>query len=75
MRALFALVGLAVVVVIVLMSLGMISIGGGSLPHVKVEGGAAPKVEVGKIAVGTVNKTVEVPTIQVEKAGNAAAAQ
>lgn len=71
MRALLVLIALAVVVVIGLMSLGMISIGGGSLPQVKVEGGTAPKVDVGKINVGTVNKTIEVPTVGVEKAANA----
>lgn len=71
MRALFALIGLALVVLIVLMALGMVSIGGGSLPQVTVEGGKAPDVAVGKIEVGTVNKTVAVPTIAVEKAPGA----
>lgn len=75
MRALLVLVGLAAVVLIVLMSLGMVSIGGGSLPNVKVEGGTAPKVDVGKIEVGTVNKTIAVPTVDVQKADNAAAPQ
>ncbi len=71
MRTLLVLVGLAAVVLIILMSLGMVSIGGGSLPKVAVEPGTAPKVDVGRIDVGTVNKTVAVPTIQVEKADNA----
>ena len=75
MRTLLVLVGLAAVVLIVLMSLGMVSIGGGSLPTVKVEAGTAPKVDVGTIDVGTVNKTVQVPVIDVKKADNAATAQ
>lgn len=75
LRGLLALIGLAAIVLVILMSLGMVSIGGGSLPQVKVEGGQAPNVDVGRIEVGTVNKTVEVPTIAVEKADNAATAQ
>ena len=75
MRTLLALVGLAVVVLIVLMALGMVSLNGGSMPKVAVEGGTAPNVDVGKINVGSVNKTVEIPTIEVEKAGNSATAQ
>ena len=71
MRALLVLVGLALVVVIALMSLGMIQVGGGSLPQVKVEAGTAPKVDVGKIDIGTTNKVIEVPTVNVEKASNA----
>ena len=73
MRALLVLIGLAVVVLIVLMSLGMVSIGGGRLPTVAVQPGTAPQVDVGRIDVGTTNKTVAVPTIQVEKADNATA--
>lgn len=72
MRALLVLIGLAVVVLIVLMSLGMVSIGGGSLPRVHVEAGTAPKVDVGTIDVGTVNKTIAVPTVDVQRADNAA---
>jgi len=73
MRALLVLVGLAVVAVIVLMSLGMISLDGGRLPRVAVEGGQAPSVDVGRIEVGTVNKTVAVPVIDVQKADNTTA--
>ncbi len=73
MRALLVLLGLAVVVVIGLMSLGMISIDGGRLPRVAVEGGQAPKVDVGTIDVGTVNKTVQVPVVEVKKADNTVA--
>ncbi|WP_082441821.1 hypothetical protein [Sphingomonas sp. Leaf33] len=68
MRALLVLLGLAVVVAIILMSLGMISIDGGRLPRVAVQGGQAPKVDVGTIDVGTVNKTVQVPVVEVKKA-------
>ena len=73
MRALLILLGLAAIVLIVLMSLGMVSVGGGSLPKVKVEAGTAPDVDVGTIDVGTVNKTVQVPTVDVTRADNAAA--
>ncbi|SOB81028.1 hypothetical protein SAMN06297144_1357 [Sphingomonas guangdongensis] len=73
MRALLVLLGLAALVLIVLLSLGMISIDGGRLPEVSVKGGAAPKVDVGTIDVGTVNKTVQVPVVDVQKADNAAA--
>jgi multidrug efflux pump subunit AcrA (membrane-fusion protein) len=75
MRALLVLVGLAAIVLVVLMSLGMVSIGGGSLPSVKVEAGTAPKVDVGTIDVGTVNKTVAVPAISVTRADNATEAK
>ncbi|HWK36369.1 hypothetical protein [Sphingomonas sp.] len=80
MRTLLALLGLAVVVLVVLMALGMVSIDQtreASLPKIRIEGGQAPqfKADVGSINVGTVNKTVEVPSIQVEKADNAAVAQ
>ncbi len=75
MRALLVLIGLAVVVLIVLMSLGMVSIGGGSLPKVNVEAGTAPQVDVGRIEVGTVNKTIAVPDVSVQRADNAATPQ
>ncbi len=72
MRALLILVGLAAIVLVVLMSLGMVSLSGGSLPKVAVEGGQAPKVDVGEIDVGTTNKTIAVPKIEVRKADEAA---
>ncbi len=76
MRALLGLVGIAAIVVVILMSLGFINIDQvqrAALPSVKVEGGQAPKfdVDVGKVDVGTVNRTVEVPAISVEKPANA----
>lgn len=73
MRVILVLLGLAAVVLIILLSLGMISIGGGSLPRVTVQGGTAPNVDVGRIDVGTVNKTIAVPVVDVERADNAAA--
>lgn len=75
MRAIFVLLGLAVVVLIILLATGMISLDGGRLPKVAVEGGQAPKVDVGRIDVGTVNKTVAVPKIDVQRADNAAIAK
>lgn len=73
MRTFLVLIGLALVVVIFLMSIGMISIDGGRLPSVAVQAGQAPKVDVGSIDVGTTNKTVQVPVIDVRKADNATA--
>lgn len=80
MRTLLALVGLVIIVVIVLMAFGMINIDQtktAQLPTVSVNGGQAPafQADVGKVSVGSVNKTVAVPTVSVEKAGNAAAPQ
>ncbi|WP_353205673.1 hypothetical protein [Sphingomonas sp.] len=67
MRFLFALVGLAALVVVALVSLGMLKIDtkAGSLPTVSVNGGKAPKVTANMATVefGTTNKTVEVPTV------------
>ena len=67
MRALLVLVGLAALVFVVLLSLGMVTFQTtpGSLPQVAVQGGQAPefKAEVGTVALGTTNKTVEVPTV------------
>lgn len=90
MRALLVLVGLAALVLVILMSLGMVSIDQtrtASFPSIEFKGGTAPefKADVGHIGLGTTNKTVEVPTVtttertiavptlQVERAGNAQA--
>jgi hypothetical protein len=82
MRFLLALIGLAAVVVIILLATGMMTLNGtaGSLPTVKVEGGTAPAVTANVATVTTGTKTVEVPTINVNKPGepapaNSAAAQ
>lgn len=70
MRAILAILGLAAVVIVVLMSLGMLSVNmqPGSLPTVKLEGGKAPSVaaDVGNVGVGTTNRTIQVPTITME---------
>ena len=67
MRFLLALVGLAALVVVALVSLGMLKIDGkaGSLPTLSVNGGKAPEVTANMATVefGTTNKTVEVPTV------------
>ncbi|MES2059272.1 MAG: hypothetical protein V4564_25245 [Pseudomonadota bacterium] len=67
MRALLILIGLAALVVVGLMSLGLLKLEGtpGSLPRVKLEGGAAPQVkaDMATISVGTENKTIDVPTV------------
>lgn len=72
MRAFLAILGVAALVVAALMAFNFISIDQtrtAALPQVKLEGGQAPKfdVDVGKVDVGTVNRTVEVPAIKVER--------
>ncbi|WP_109808142.1 hypothetical protein [Sphingosinithalassobacter portus] len=71
MRAILALIGIAAIAVVVLMALGMLKIQqeeGASLPSVSfnVEGGKMPsfKAETGTIGIGTTNKTVELPTVE-----------
>ena len=78
MRALLVLLGLIVIVVVVLMAFGMLSIDQtrtARLPSISVEGGQAPQfqADVGSVDLGTQNRTVAVPTIDVEKANNVAA--
>ena len=72
MRAILVLIGLAAVVVVILMSLGMLNLQmqSGSLPKVSVNGGELPKVkaETGSIELGTKNTTVTTPTINVKPA-------
>ena len=67
MRFLLALVGLAALVVVALVSFGMLKIDtkSGSLPSVSVNGGKAPEVtaNMATIELGTTNKTIEVPTV------------
>lgn len=74
MRALLVLVGIAALVVLAGMALGFIKLDQtqtAALPH--LEGGQAPKFEatVAKVNVGTENKTVAVPTVDVQKPGEA----
>ena len=67
MRFLLALVGLAALVVVALVSLGMLKLDtkAGSLPSVSVNGGKAPSVDakMATVEFGTENKTIEVPTV------------
>ena len=70
MRALLVLLGIAAIVVLAGMMTGFIKLDQtrtAALPH--LEGGQAPKFEasVAKVDVGTVNKTVEVPKVDVQK--------
>jgi len=74
MRALLVLVGIAALVILAAMALGFVKFDQtqtAALP--RLEGGQAPKFEanVGRVDVGTENKTVEVPTIDVQKPGEA----
>lgn len=76
MRAILVLLGVAALIVAGLMTFRLIGIDQtqtAALPQVRVEGGQAPKfdVEVGKVDVGTVNRTVEVPAIKVERPATA----
>src|SRR3546814_19558701 len=75
MRALLVLLGLAVVAVALLMAFGMIDIDqtkSAQLPKVTIEGGQAPRfqADVGRVDVGTENRTVAVPTTDVSQAAN-----
>jgi hypothetical protein len=67
MRFLLALVGLAAVVIVVMMSLGLLTLQtkGGALPTVHVDGGTAPEfhANVATVSVGVKNKTVDVPKV------------
>lgn len=65
MKAILVLLGIAVLALVVLMSLGMISI---DQTRPAVVQAPEFKADVGRIEVGTTNRTVEVPTLQVEKA-------
>lgn len=70
MRALLVLVGIAALVVLAGMATGFINIDQTQVAQLpRLEGGQAPKFEadVAKINVGTENKTVEVPTLSVDK--------
>jgi hypothetical protein len=70
MRAILVILGLAAIVAVVLMSLGMLSFNmqSGTLPQVKLEGGQAPavKADVGEVGMGTTNKVIQVPTVVME---------
>ncbi|MFV0625091.1 hypothetical protein ACBY01_13925 [Sphingomonas sp. ac-8] len=72
MRALLFIVGLAVLVLIGAMMLGLVSI-----DMVRPGAVQTPKFEadVGRVDVGTENRTVQVPTIDIERADNTQTAQ
>lgn len=71
MRFLLALVGIAALVVVALVSLGMLKIDtkSGSLPSVSVAGGKAPEVTANMATVefGTEKKTISLPTVHISK--------
>jgi hypothetical protein len=84
MRAIVTILAIVVVIGIIALATGFINLSGnaGQLPKVAVEGGKLPSVnaDVGDVDLGTRNttidvpevdtkkKTVEVPTLSVEKA-------
>jgi hypothetical protein len=70
MRTLLALLGIAALVVLAGMLTGYIRLDQTQTAQLpRLEGGQAPKFEasVAKVDVGTVNKTVEVPKVDVQK--------
>ena len=70
MRALLLLAGIAALVILAGMATGFINIDQTQTAQLpRLEGGQAPefKADVGRIDVGTQTKTVEVPTIQLQK--------
>lgn len=72
MRALLVLVGIAALVLLAGMATGFINIDQTQTAQLpRLEGGQAPKFEadVAKIDVGTENKTVTVPRVEVQKPG------
>jgi hypothetical protein len=69
MRIILVLIGLALLAVVVLVSMGMIRIEqqqGAMLPRVDVDGGQLPKfkAETGSVGIGTENETVQVPVVE-----------
>jgi hypothetical protein len=68
MRTLFALLGVVALVVVALMQFGLLSIDQTRPALVQTPQFQA---DVARVSVGTENKTVAVPTVNVEKPGNA----
>ena len=70
MRGILVLLGLLVLAAVVMMSLGMLKIDwqSGKMPSVefKMDGAKLPKVETGTVDVGTTNRVVEVPTVEMK---------
>ncbi|MBW6528800.1 hypothetical protein KZ813_18320 [Sphingomonas sp. RHCKR7] len=72
MRMLLALVGIAALVLLAAMMLGFVKFDQTQTAQLpRLEGGQAPKFEadVAKVSVGTENKTVEVPKVEIQKPG------
>ncbi len=72
MRGLLVLVGIAALVILAGMATGFINIDQTQTAQLpRLEGGQAPefKADVGRIDVGTENKTIAVPRIEVQKPG------
>ena len=70
MRALLVLVGIAALVIVAGMATGFINIDQTKTAQLpRLEGGQAPafKADVARIDVGTENKTIEVPKVDVQK--------
>ena len=70
MRLIFALLGVAVLLLVVAMLFGMVSF---DQTRPAVVQTPAFQMNVGKVAVGSKTETVSVPTISVEKPANTAA--
>jgi len=77
MRAILVLIGLAALVIVGMLSLGLMTLHTkpGSLPSLHVEKGTAPQVkaDVATLSVGMENKVVAVPTIKLDKPANSTA--
>lgn len=72
MRGILLLLVLVVIVAIVAVSTGFINVSQtkpGALPTIAVKGGSAPAFDVkaANVSVGSENKVVEVPTVNVQK--------
>ena len=74
MRFLLSLIAIAAIVVIVLLWTGMLTLGG-TIGSIKVTG-AAPDISanIATVTLGTENRMVEVPKVQVNKPGEPAPA-
>ncbi|MEA1083574.1 MAG: hypothetical protein EOP65_14315 [Sphingomonas sp.] len=68
MRTLLVLLGIVALVVVAAMQFGLVSI---DQTHPAVVQAPQFKADVARVSVGTENKTVAVPTVNVEKPGNA----
>lgn len=77
MRALLIIVGVIVLALIAALVFGFIDVDqtqSAHLPEVEVNGGQAPEfnADVGRVDVGTEKRTIEVPTIDVQRANEVA---